>query len=114
MVLPVKKAKEIKEAKEAKEMYATFNATFSFASFASFDSFMKAFILAGGFATRLWPLTEKRAKPLLPLAGVPLVEHLVRDIPEDIPVTISTNAVFKEDFENWAMQYDRSNITILI
>lgn len=75
---------------------------------------MHAFILAGGFATRLWPLTEKRAKPLLPLAGVPLVEHLVRDIPEDIPVTISTNAMFKEDFEQWAESYDRSGITILI
>ena len=75
---------------------------------------MHAFILAGGFATRLWPLTEQRAKPLLPLAGVPLVEHLVRDIPENIPVTISTNAIFKEDFEQWAASYDRSNITILI
>ena len=60
---------------------------------------MHAFILAGGFATRLWPLTEKRAKPLLPLAGVPLIEYLVQDIPEDIPITISTNAVFKEAFE---------------
>ena len=75
---------------------------------------MHAFILAGGFATRLWPLTERRAKPLLPLAGVPLVEHLVRDIPENIPITISTNAFFKEDFEKWATQYGRNDITILI
>ncbi len=75
---------------------------------------MKAFILAGGFATRLWPLTEKRAKPLLPLAGVPLVEYLVRDIPEDVPITISTNAVFKNAFEEWAKTINRPNITILI
>lgn len=75
---------------------------------------MKAFILAGGFATRLWPLTEKRAKPLLPLAGVPLIEYLVRDIPQEIPVTISTNAAFKEDFESWAKTMNRDNIEILI
>tara|TARA_Y100000310_G_scaffold286485_1_gene310704 strand:- start:38549 stop:39499 length:951 start_codon:yes stop_codon:yes gene_type:complete len=75
---------------------------------------MHAFILAGGFATRLWPLTEKRAKPLLPLAGVPLVEYLVRDIPEDIPITISTNAVFKDAFESWTAAFGRSNIEILI
>jgi len=75
---------------------------------------MHAFILAGGFATRLWPLTEKRAKPLLPLAGIPLIEYLVRDIPEDVPVTISTNATFKEAFEDWAKDFGRSNVEILI
>jgi glucose-1-phosphate thymidylyltransferase len=62
---------------------------------------MKAFVLAGGFATRLWPLTEKRAKPLLPLAGVPLLTHLVEKIPRGIPVTVSTNQVFAEEFEKW-------------
>lgn len=75
---------------------------------------MHAFILAGGFATRLWPLTEKRAKPLLPVAGVPLVEYLVRDIPEDIPISISTNAFFKDPFEQWAKTTGRENITVLI
>lgn len=62
---------------------------------------MRAFILAGGFATRLWPLTEKRAKPLLPLAGRPLVSYLVKQIPEGIPITVSTNAVFADDFHAW-------------
>lgn len=62
---------------------------------------MKAFVLAGGFATRLWPLTEKRAKPLLPLAGVPLLTHLVEKIPAGIPITVSTNQVFAKDFDSW-------------
>lgn len=63
---------------------------------------MQCFILAGGFATRLWPLTEHRAKPLLPLAGFPLLTHLVTKIPVGIPITVSTNAVFKTDIEKWA------------
>ena len=34
-------------------------------------------ILCAGFGTRLYPLTKDRAKPLLPVAGKPIVEHLV-------------------------------------
>ncbi len=62
---------------------------------------MHAFILAGGFATRLWPLTEKRAKPLLPLAGKPIITHLIEKIPADMPVTVSTNAAFADGFKQW-------------
>ena len=77
---------------------------------------MHAFILAGGFATRLWPLTEKRAKPLLPLAGIPLLTHLVEKIPTGMPITVSTNQVFAEDFEKWksTMKNRQSSIKILI
>ncbi len=75
---------------------------------------MKAFILAGGFATRLWPLTESRAKPLLPLAGKPLLTHIVEKIPAEIPVTVSTNAVFEESFHEWKKTINRSNLQIRI
>lgn len=75
---------------------------------------MHAFILAGGFATRLWPLTEKRAKPLLPLAGKPILTRLVEKIPADIPVTVSTNAAFKDAFEEWQHAMGRHNLKILI
>lgn len=75
---------------------------------------MHAFILAGGFATRLWPLTEKRAKPLLPLAGKPILTHIVEKIPADIPVTVSTNAAFAEGFEGWKQSLKRTGITIVI
>ena len=68
---------------------------------------MHAFILAGGFATRLWPLTEKRAKPLLPLAGKPLLTHIVEKIPREIPVTVSTNVAFQTGFEKWKQTQNR-------
>lgn len=75
---------------------------------------MHAFILAGGFATRLWPLTEHRAKPLLPLAGKPILSHMVEKIPAEIPVTVSTNAVFAEGFADWRKQHPERRIEILI
>jgi glucose-1-phosphate thymidylyltransferase len=75
---------------------------------------MHAFILAGGFATRLWPLTEQRAKPLLPLAGKPILTHIVEGISKDIPITVSTNAVFREGFHSWKETMPQKNIEILI
>ena len=67
---------------------------------------MKAIILAGWFATRLWPLTEKRAKPLLLLNNKEVISHIIEKIPEQIwvekiEIIISTNAVFKSDFEKY-------------
>ena len=43
---------------------------------------MKAMVLAAGLGERMWPLTEDRAKPSLPLLNRPIIahtlEHLVR------------------------------------
>ena len=43
---------------------------------------MEAIILVGGLGTRLRPLTLTIPKPLLPLANVPMVERMVRNLPE--------------------------------
>lgn len=75
---------------------------------------MHVFILAGGYATRLWPLTEHRAKPLLPLAGKPLLTHIVEGLPAGLPVTVSTNAVFEEAFLHWKGTVDRPQMSIVI
>ena len=75
---------------------------------------MHAFILAGGFATRLWPLTESRAKPLLPLAGKALLSHIVEKLPQTLPITVSTNAAFADGFTQWKKDYADRDITIVI
>ncbi len=75
---------------------------------------MKVFILAGGFATRLWPLTEKRAKPLLPVAGKPLLSHLVDQVPKNLPVIVSTNSALAEGFHAWEKNYPDRKIKIVV
>ncbi|MFD1597512.1 sugar phosphate nucleotidyltransferase [Halobellus rarus] len=37
---------------------------------------MKAVVLAAGKGRRLWPLTENRPKPMLPVANRPILEHI--------------------------------------
>lgn len=61
---------------------------------------MKTIILAGGYAKRLWPLTLERPKPLLPVAGRPIIEHLLARLPQDRPI-LSTNRRFAPLFERW-------------
>ncbi len=41
---------------------------------------MKAVVLAGGEGTRLKPLTYKRPKPLMPVAGRPCIDYVIRSL----------------------------------
>jgi len=50
----------------------------SFSHIHSPSSIMRALVLAAGEGTRLRPLTLDRPKPMLPVAGRPVLEHIVR------------------------------------
>ena len=70
---------------------------------------MKALLLAGGYATRLRPLTDRVAKPLLPVGGRPMIDWIVDRITEAgiaDEVHLVTNAVYASDFERWAAGRD--------
>lgn len=43
-----------------------------------------------------------------------MISHIVDKIPEDIPIIISTNAVFEEDFKKWVKDYPARDITIFV
>ena len=69
---------------------------------------MKVIILAAGYATRLYPLTLTQPKPLLPVAGKPMVEHVLDNlapITEIDRVYVVTNAKFAEHFQKWSDTY---------
>lgn len=69
---------------------------------------MNALILAAGYATRLYPLTLNKAKPLLEVGGKPIIEWLVdnlRTVTELRTTYIVTNAKFAGDFQSWATAY---------
>jgi len=70
---------------------------------------MKALILAAGYATRMYPLTRDRAKPLLPVDGRPIIDPLAENISriqgmEELVVV--TNRKFREQFQQWAGSRD--------
>lgn len=69
---------------------------------------MKVIILAAGYATRLYPLTLTQPKPLLPVAGKPMVEYVLDNL---APiggidrVYVVTNAKFAGHFQKWSDDY---------
>jgi len=73
---------------------------------------MNALILAAGYATRLYPLTLNKAKPLLAVGGKPIVEWVVdnlTNIPDLETVYIVTNNKFAADFQAWSEEYRRKH-----
>jgi glucose-1-phosphate thymidylyltransferase len=65
---------------------------------------VKAIILAAGYATRLRPLTDSIAKPLLPVGGRPMLDWIVDRIDEvdDVDeIHVVTNARYAPSFEAW-------------
>jgi len=69
---------------------------------------MNALILAAGYATRLYPLTLTKAKPLLEVAGKPMIDWVLDNlapIPDLECVYVVTNRKFVKDFQSWAEHY---------
>jgi glucose-1-phosphate thymidylyltransferase len=69
---------------------------------------MKVLILAAGYATRLYPLTLTQPKPLLPVAGKPMIEYVLDNL---APiggiqrVYVVTNSKFAGLFQKWSDGY---------
>lgn len=71
---------------------------------------MNILILAAGYATRLYPLTLTKAKPLLDVAGKPMIEWVLDNlapIPDIERVYVVTNNKFAADFQAWADEYTK-------
>ena len=69
---------------------------------------MKVIILAAGYATRLWPLTLDKPKPLLPVVGKPMIEYIidrVKSLKIVSDIYVVTNTRFVKHFTQWKKSY---------
>jgi len=79
---------------------------------------MKAIVLAGGFAKRMWPLTKDKPKHLLPVAGRPMLDYVLtklEEVKELDQIFISTNAKFEHQFNLYISTFtSKKNIILFI
>lgn len=69
---------------------------------------MKCLILAAGYATRLYPLTENFPKPLLEVAGKPILDWLIEDLDKTEKINeyiVVSNHKFASIFQKWASEH---------
>ncbi len=65
---------------------------------------MKVILLCAGYATRLYPLTKNRPKPLLDIAGKPIIDYFLEALiasPVIDHVYVVTNRKFYSIFRDW-------------
>jgi glucose-1-phosphate thymidylyltransferase len=74
---------------------------------------MKCLVMASGFGTRLYPLTQSKAKALLEFRGKPLISHVIDKIPKDIEILVNINQKFEADFRRWQSAMARA-VTLCI
>jgi glucose-1-phosphate thymidylyltransferase len=74
---------------------------------------MKTILLAAGYATRLYPLTENFPKPLLNVGGKPILDWLIADVaPMTDEFLVVTNHKFAAHFSDWAAKHSEK-ITVI-
>ena len=65
---------------------------------------MQAVVLAGGYATRLWPITRHRPKMFLPVGERTVIDGIFADLERDDridEVYVSTNERFADEFRSY-------------
>ncbi len=77
---------------------------------------MKVIILAAGYATRLYPLTLNQPKPLLEVAGKPMIEHVLDNLKPIQNIDrfyVVTNDKFTRHFEvRWSRKSEDKTLFV--
>ncbi|CAD5243326.1 sugar phosphate nucleotidyltransferase [Thermococcus camini] len=67
---------------------------------------MKVLIMAGGYATRLWPITKDNPKALLPVGNRVILDYILGNVMElELETYISTNRFFEAHFRPYAEKH---------
>jgi len=78
---------------------------------------MKAVVLAGGYATRLWPITKHRPKMFLPVGDSTVIDRIFAELESDDridEVFVSTNERFADDFRSYLAdsEFEKPTLTV--
>jgi glucose-1-phosphate thymidylyltransferase len=78
---------------------------------------MKAVVLAGGYATRMWPITKDRPKMFLPVGDGTVIDVIFEDLEADPRVDevfVSTNERFAGKFESFIEEspYEKPTLSV--
>ncbi|WP_265107818.1 NDP-sugar synthase [Halosolutus halophilus] len=78
---------------------------------------MNAIVLAGGYATRLWPVTKHRPKMLLPIGDTTVIDRTFTELEADDRISdvfVSTNRRFADEFEAYieSSRYEKLTLTV--
>ncbi|QLC33894.1 NDP-sugar synthase [Halarchaeum sp. CBA1220] len=78
---------------------------------------MKAVVLAGGYATRLWPITKNRPKMFLPVGDSTVIDRIFAELEADEridEVFVSTNERFADAFHEHIRESDYEKPTLSV
>ena len=77
---------------------------------------MRAVVLAGGYAKRMWPITRDFPKPLLPISGRPAIDYIIDKLLEISidKIFVSTNLKFEKLFRTWLGSKSHDRIEIIV
>jgi len=67
---------------------------------------LEAIILAGGFGTRLRPLTYTRAKSLLPILNKPMISYIIKSLPKEVDKVVLAVNYRKNQIEKYFEETD--------
>ncbi|RRJ28256.1 sugar phosphate nucleotidyltransferase [Halocatena pleomorpha] len=78
---------------------------------------MHAVVLAGGYATRLWPITRHRPKMLLPVGETTVIDRILTELEGDDRIEnvyLSTNENFAAEFKSHIAdeEYEKTTLSI--
>ena len=82
-----------------------------------FTAIMHAVVLAGGYATRLWPITRNRPKMLLPIGEQTVIGTVFEELEADDRISdvyVSTNQKFASVFESHLAntEFDKPTLSV--
>ena len=78
---------------------------------------MKAIVLAGGYATRLWPITKHRPKMFLPVGESTVIDLIFEELEADDRINevyVSTNERFADEFEQHLAESEFEKPTLTV